>query len=348
MAPRRAASLMPGSAHVSIVITNHNYARFLGEAIDSALQQSYAPCDVIVVDDGSNDSSREVLAHYASQVQTIFKEQGGQASACNAGFTRCRGDVIVFLDADDVLLPSAVARVARGFARCPRAAKVQYRLEVVGVDGVPTGQLIPAASASLPNGDVRHAVMDHPDDLPWAATSGNAFPRWVLERVMPIPTDSYASIGADMYLANVTALFGPVVSLEEVGARYRIHGSNAYHRPQLDLGQTRMTIRLSHETHRQIWRITGGLGEPQPSPRRIGTNSLTLLAHHMISVKLDRSHHPVAGETPVQVCAAGLGAVVRRRDRPFGLRALYAGWFVAMTLAPGPIARRLAKTPFKR
>ena len=85
VSPSRQRDLRP---LVSIVIDNFNYARFVGAAIDSALAQSYAPVEVVVVDDGSTDHSREVISSYADRVSAIFKPNGGHASAFNAGVWR--------------------------------------------------------------------------------------------------------------------------------------------------------------------------------------------------------------------------------------------------------------------
>jgi glycosyltransferase involved in cell wall biosynthesis len=64
---------------VSILINNYNYGRFLQEAIDSALNQTYSPTEVIVVDDGSTDNSREIIASYGNKIIPVLKENGGQA-----------------------------------------------------------------------------------------------------------------------------------------------------------------------------------------------------------------------------------------------------------------------------
>src|SRR5688572_2252661 len=92
----------------SVVINNFNYGRFLGSAIESALAQTYPQIEVIVVDDGSTDESRSVIASFARRIKSVLKENGGQASALNAGFKASQGGVIIFLDADDTLLPTAV------------------------------------------------------------------------------------------------------------------------------------------------------------------------------------------------------------------------------------------------
>src|SRR5215468_5551807 len=99
----------------SIIISSYNYGRFLKEAIDSALNQTYPNTEVIVVDDGSTDNSREIIASYGDQVIPVLKPNGGQASAFNAGFLLSRGEVVCFLDADDALLPTAIERAVSVF-----------------------------------------------------------------------------------------------------------------------------------------------------------------------------------------------------------------------------------------
>jgi glycosyltransferase involved in cell wall biosynthesis len=341
---RGAPSVSIDQPRVSVIVNNHNYARFLPEAIESALGQSYDRCEVIVVDDGSTDDSRARIAAYGDRVVTVFKERGGQASALNAGFARSHGDIVVFLDADDVLLPDAVRRIVEAFVADDGLAKVQYRLEVVDESGRSLGRFIPAAHVALPNGDLRRAVLRYPDDLAWAAMSGNAFPAWVLRRIMPIPTTAFPDVGADVYLLNVAPLFGPVASLDAVGAHYRVHGKNAYHRDALDLRQIRRMIGWSEATHRAIHRFAADSDLLALGSASIGEQSLTLLAQRMISIRLDPAGHLVAGDTRCRLGAAGIAASVRRRDRSLKFRLLYAGWFAAMPFAPRPVARRLSRS----
>src|SRR6266536_2227251 len=126
---------------VSIIIDSYNYARFLREAIESALGQTYENAEVIVVDDGSTDESPEIVRSYGSRVRAILKENEGQASALNVGFGVCSGDVIVFLDCDDVLDADAAGKIAREFRDAD--AKVHWKVKVIGEDGRGTGRLNP-------------------------------------------------------------------------------------------------------------------------------------------------------------------------------------------------------------
>ena len=96
----------------SIIITNHNYGEFLRPSIESALHQFDAAVEVIVVDDGSTDESRSIIASFEDRViPVLLSENRGQAAAMNAGFARSNAEVVLFLDADDLLLGPA-ARAA--------------------------------------------------------------------------------------------------------------------------------------------------------------------------------------------------------------------------------------------
>ncbi|MEM1239884.1 MAG: glycosyltransferase family 2 protein [Cyanobacteria bacterium P01_H01_bin.26] len=100
---------------VSILINNYNYGSFLSQAVDSALNQTYQNIEVIVIDDGSQDNSPAVIRSYGDKVTPVLKENGGQASALNAGFAKSRGDIICLLDADDIYLPDKVLEVVSVF-----------------------------------------------------------------------------------------------------------------------------------------------------------------------------------------------------------------------------------------
>ncbi|MCP5162590.1 MAG: glycosyltransferase family 2 protein [Hahellaceae bacterium] len=92
---------------VSIIITNYNYGQYLGEAISSALSQTYPAVEVIVIDDGSSDNSIEVACQYP--VTVLQQENQGVCAARNNAATHASGKYLLFLDADDTLLPEAIA-----------------------------------------------------------------------------------------------------------------------------------------------------------------------------------------------------------------------------------------------
>lgn len=97
------------SSLISVIIPAFNYARFLRQTLDSALNQAGVPLEVLVVDDGSTDETPDVLAGYGSDINVIRQKHQGLSAARNAGLNGTGGTFIVFLDADDVLPRGALA-----------------------------------------------------------------------------------------------------------------------------------------------------------------------------------------------------------------------------------------------
>lgn len=93
---------------VSIIIPCYQYAHLLPQAIESALAQTYPDLEIIVVDDGSPDNTREVAQRYP-QIRYVYQENSGIAAARNTGIAHATRDFLQFLDADDVLLPEKIA-----------------------------------------------------------------------------------------------------------------------------------------------------------------------------------------------------------------------------------------------
>src|SRR5688572_7501809 len=112
---------MPDTPLVSILINNYNYGRFLRQAIDSALSQTYGNIEVVVVDDGSTDESREIVVNYGERVRPVLKDNGGQASAFNAGFAASRGELIALLDSDDLFVAEKIEKCVAAARKHPEA-----------------------------------------------------------------------------------------------------------------------------------------------------------------------------------------------------------------------------------
>ncbi len=216
---------MNDSRQASIVISNYNYGRFLREAIDSALGQTYANTEVILVDDGSTDESREIIASYGERIIRVLKENGGMASTYNAGFAASRGEVIFFLDSDDVLLPSAVEEALPLFDSA-EVAKAHWPLWVVDGRGARTGGMIPAKA--LGQGNLRSlTIAEGPDCYISPPTTGNAWSRKVLQEILPAPETEYKQ-HADTYLTTLAPIFGSIKRISEPQGCYRLHGQNDY------------------------------------------------------------------------------------------------------------------------
>jgi glycosyltransferase involved in cell wall biosynthesis len=326
---------------VDVVVTNHNYADFLPEAIESACGQSHPDVHVVVVDDGSTDGSRELLRSYEGRVEVVLKEQGGQASALNAGLERCRGDVLLVLDADDVLRPHAAERVAAAFAAGPRLSKVQFPMAIVDAEGNATGEVKPGGHLRAPVGDQREAELAFPFDLPWLPGGGTGFRMDAVRRVLPIPAADYPRSGADWYLVHLTALLGEAALLEEVCASYRVHGGNAYElaADDIDLDHVREAIVFAAATTRSLEALADRLGLERP--RRV--LSFADLANRLVSLRLDPRRHPLAADRRLGLLADAVRATGRRTDVSAPMKALFVAWFALEAVVPKRLARRLAE-----
>jgi glycosyltransferase involved in cell wall biosynthesis len=121
---------------VSIVIPCYNQARYLGEAIESARRQSHSNVEVLVVDDGSTDDTARVAAAYPS-IAYVCQPNAGTAAARNRGLRDSHGEFVVFLDADDRLLPDAIALAAAYLSGHPDAAFVTGHVRLIDETGTP-------------------------------------------------------------------------------------------------------------------------------------------------------------------------------------------------------------------
>lgn len=214
---------MTSAPRVSIIIDNYNYGRFVGAAIDSALAQTYPHVEVIVVDDGSTDESRQVIEGYGSRIIPILKANGGQASAFNTGFAASRGEAVIFLDADDVLLPSAAEEAMMRLSD-EKVVKVQWPMRLTGPTGREDLGLFPGGT--LPDGDQREDVLRvGPTNHLCAPTSGNAWSRRFIEQVFPVPEKLYRT-DCDTYLFECAPFFGEIRTIPTPQSLYRRHGMN--------------------------------------------------------------------------------------------------------------------------
>jgi glycosyltransferase involved in cell wall biosynthesis len=224
---------------VSIIITNYNYGRFVGQAIHSALSQTYDRVECVVVDDGSTDESRDVIAGYPTVV-AIPKENGGQASAARAGLAASRGEILMFLDSDDFLHPEAAARVVDAWR--PGTSAVFFALDVLR-HGKMTGERLPN-EPFLSSGHLAYAMRY--GYLPCSPTSGNAFARHYVEVLF---REALGMDGNcfDAYLLFSAPVAGQIVTLDECLGTYRIHETN------ISLVNSTSASRVAAHVYYQYW-----------------------------------------------------------------------------------------------
>jgi glycosyltransferase involved in cell wall biosynthesis len=215
---------------VSILINNYNYGHFLAKAIDSALSQTYANVEVIVVDDGSTDDSREILASYGDRIHPILQSNGGQASSFNAGFAACRGEIICLLDADDWFLPHKAERVVAALVQNPAAGWCFHPLTMLNT----TTQTVQPQSYSGDSGNYdvsgwmqRRGKLAGLLPFDGTATSGLCFTRSLLCQILPMPEEKYISLSDDYLKYVAFGLAAGYAEIEELAVQ-RLHGNNAF------------------------------------------------------------------------------------------------------------------------
>lgn len=219
------------SRSVSVVITSYNYANYLPLAIESALAQQVAPTEVVVVDDGSTDGTQAVLTPYRDRATLLYTLNRGQLGAMATGYEATTGEMVVFLDADDVLLPSAVASIAEASID-PEVSKVHWPMPEIDALGRPVGRCRP--TQPLASGDVADRLCQlGPEGAAYPPTSGNAWRRRFLDEVLPGPVNDFR-LAADQYLAVLAPFYGPVAALAEPQSLYRRHDTSALSSARLE------------------------------------------------------------------------------------------------------------------
>lgn len=209
---------------VTVLINNYNYGRYLRESVDSALAQTYKNLEIVVVDDGSTDDSRQILASYGNRIIPVFKPNGGQASALNAGFAASKGEIVCLLDSDDVWLPNKVDVVVRAAEANDKAMFIYHAYQRTDSNLRPFGKVLPL---SFLEGDISTKIRRSGGCWPFPPTSALGFRRSILSTVMPIPESLFRTC-ADACLAYSLPLIAPVAAIRQPLCLYRIHGSNGY------------------------------------------------------------------------------------------------------------------------
>jgi glycosyltransferase involved in cell wall biosynthesis len=230
-ARNEAFRVMPGPL-VSILINNYNYARFLGVAIDSALAQTYPSIEVVVVDDGSTDNSREVISRYGERIIPVLKENGGQASSFNAGVSACRGEILCFLDADDFFHPGKVARVIDAFAAQgmnSRPIMLHHLLAVKNDTGDAIEDRPYGKTHASPMNLYAFAKRYHFIWYEAGPTTSISVNRRLADLLFPIP-EKGVRVSGDDFIVCGASLVGDVYSLAEILGGYRVHGNNHWFR----------------------------------------------------------------------------------------------------------------------
>jgi len=213
---------------ISVLISNFNYSKYICEAIQSALSQSRPPDEIIVIDDGSSDGSVELIeAEFKenSKVRLICQENKGQLSTFNTGFQETSGDLIFFLDADDIYREQYIERAVEFHMRHPDCDFLHCGMEKFG-------DLSEFDLAYPKNQDYGFSVIEalRSGHFRGGPTSSLSIRRSVLEAFLPLDLEVDWITRADDCLIYGSGVVGAhKFFLSEPLVRYRVHDSNSWH-----------------------------------------------------------------------------------------------------------------------
>jgi glycosyltransferase involved in cell wall biosynthesis len=318
---------------VSIIITSFNYARFLNNAIDSALGQTFPDKEVIVVDDGSNDNSRQIISGYGKQITAVLKENAGQASAFNAGFLVSKGDIILFLDSDDALSPDAVEEVVKVWRS--GMSKVHYRLQWIDAQGNLLNNHVPPVKYRLPSGDLKPTILTQ-GVYRTPPTSGNAFSRQFLRAVLPIPEQNWR-LCPDAFLHAQAPFYGEIGANEKTLGHYRVHGSNASSLKKYNSEIERLVdeITFRQKCESLIFK----------SAKKIHLdatfNSTVIIAKKLALLMSCPGHSLVQKERLTKLIFSGIRAIWREKEISVSKQIVITGYFILLPFMPRSLAKQL-------
>lgn len=221
------------SMKISVLVNNYNYASYVVDAVRSALEQTRPPDEVIVVDDGSSDESVPRLrAAFGSdaRVRVIEKCNGGQLSAFNVGVAQAQGDLLFFLDADDLYEEEYLARAEAFFRAHPNCDFLTCARRETGASA---DVLLPHGDRDLSFGTTVVATLIGGANI-GGPTTTLSMRRWVTDFFMPLPMETMWRVRADDCLVyGASAVGARKWYLAQPSVRYRVHEANRYHRRKL-------------------------------------------------------------------------------------------------------------------
>jgi glycosyltransferase involved in cell wall biosynthesis len=328
------------SYSVSIVINNYNYGQYLKDAIDSALNQTVPAREIVVVDDGSTDNSRAIIEAYADLILPVFQENGGQRKAYNSGFRVTSGDLILFLDADDILDSTLVEETSRAWKA--GASKLHFPLRVassisdhkplpiVPQDGLPEGDLLPVMLRS-------GYYLSSPG-------SGNVYSRDFLKKILPMPESSRYC--ADTITIFSAPFYGNILAIHQPLGIYRLHGGNGYTGTETSSDDIQRFIENDFERIKLIET------ESEKRGLEFRRDCLNSDMHHiklrLAQLRLNPQVESFGQVGVARLALRGIRAAVKRGRASTRRRLLFVAWFAVLAMAPARMVRRVVSLGFAK
>jgi len=207
---------------ISVIMDNYNYEKYISEAIESVLMQDFEDFELIIVDDGSKDNSREIIEKYAKKdkrIKPIFKKNGGQASAFNVGVENAKGELIIFIDSDDKFKQGKLKKVYEAYKKGYEYIVNDY--ELIGDTSYDYGPYYPYGGYNL-------FLVYFLTIFTGSTTSNISISKNLADKIFPIKNEKFFRIRADDVVVFSASMMSEMYFLDDILTEYRIHGSNLF------------------------------------------------------------------------------------------------------------------------
>jgi glycosyltransferase involved in cell wall biosynthesis len=209
---------------VSVIVPTYNYGSFIREALESVFHQDY-PADrieVIVVDDGSTDDTKEIVQDYLGRIVYSYHDNLGVAAARNKGVLLAAGEIITFLDADDIWYTDRIRKVAKQFRKHAAIGLIYHKFEVIDGEGRIIQNYI--SNIGSRRDTMKWLLHDIVRGNVFCGGSSFSFAKEIVEKIYPIPED--IKRGVDFYLTAVSSCYARALYIPEILGKYRLHDRN--------------------------------------------------------------------------------------------------------------------------
>jgi glycosyltransferase involved in cell wall biosynthesis len=319
---------------LSVIIANYNYRDYVGATIESALAIDWPDKEVIVIDDASTDDSTSVIESFGGRVAAYFRPKSHQLGAHKFGFEQSTGDVVIFLDSDDLLEPEVMNEIAKVWRS--GVSKVQFRMNLIDAAGAQLGSAIPQFP---PEDNPEKLRRDYLRTTAYTTPpgSGNAYSRDFVHDVFALPESTIPQ--SDAVLLTLAPILGDVLTIRKPLARYRVHSASYGGMEALEAVKFRTRLQQDLERANLLTAVCQrlDLSVPRDSLRR----SLNHLQYRLASYLIEPSAHPFPEDTLSGLVCRLAASATRSAQMPLRDRVILLAWAIACAASPQNYRRNL-------
>lgn len=323
----------------SVIITCRNYGLFVSRCIESVLSQDYLSREIIVVDADSTDNSSEIISSF-KEVKRLNSKAGSHVWACEKGFENSVGKWILFLDADDFLLPGALYALSL-FSR-DGFVKIQYPLLICT-----NNKILNRSMVTFPKIYNSKSVSDSFNTTGtylWPCTSGNVFARSFLSNVFPLDS----RLPVDGQLNTIAPCFGGILTINKPFGCYRLHNSNMDNRGHSSHDLRRFSKNIFRRYREVAWSRRRSRFLHFVFPKKNPINfELPFLSYRLFLKKVGAFYFLEKKDT-VFYLFCRLIFILFRSKKQLTFIFLFFLWHAVLLVSPRPLALWMIKYRFNR